>query len=53
MLVFFSIFVLPMISSSVFEALINFKSKEIVTHGASLEDRWADVQAPASIRAAL
>lgn len=53
MLVFFSIFVLPMISSSVFEAPINFKSKEIVTHGAPFADRWADVPAPASIRAAI
>jgi len=34
-----------------FEAPINFKSKEIVTQGAPLAALWADVPAPASIKA--
>ena len=49
--VFFNIFVNPVISSPIFDAPINFKSKEIVTQGAPLAALWAAVPAPASISA--
>ena len=49
--VFFKIFTLPIISSPIFDAPINFKSKEIVTQGAFSADLCAAVPAPASINA--
>ena len=49
--VFFNIFVKPIISSPTFEEPINFKSKEIVTHGAFSAALCAAVPAPASIKA--
>ena len=51
MFVFFNIFVNPVISSPTLEVPINFKSKEIVTHGALSEALCAAVPAPASINA--
>ena len=50
-LVFFKIFTLPMISSPILDAPMNFKSKEIVTHGEFSADLWAAVPAPASTNA--
>ena len=38
-LVFFRIFTFPIISSPTFDAPINYKSNEIVTHGAFSADR--------------
>ena len=49
--VFFRILTCPMISSPTFDAPINFKSNEIVTHGALPAERCAAVPAPASINA--
>ena len=49
--VFFRMFTVPIISSPTFDAPINFKSKEIVTHGAFFETLYAAVPAPASISA--
>ena len=49
--VFFKIFTWPIISSFFLDVPINFKSKEIVTHGALPADRWAAVPAPASTKA--
>ena len=50
-LVFLRIFTLPIISSPIFDVLINLRSSEIVTHGALSADLWAAVPAPASIKA--
>ena len=44
--VFLSILTFPIISSSTFDAPINFKSNEIVTHGEFSADLWAAVPAP-------
>ena len=41
--VFFRIFTLPVISSPIFDAPINFRSKDIVTHGAFSADLCAAV----------
>ena len=50
-LVFLRIFTLPIISSPIFDAPINFRSKDIVTHGALSTDLCAAVPAPASTNA--
>ena len=49
--VFFRILTLPKILLPILEDPINFISKEIVTHRLLLADRWAEVPAPASIKA--
>ena len=49
--VFFRILTLPIISSPIFDAPINFKSNEIVTHGALSAALCAAVPAPESISA--
>ena len=51
MFVFFRIFVVPIISSPILEAPINFKSKEIVTQGAPSAVLCAAVPDPASTSA--
>ena len=47
--VFFKILTFPIISSPIFEIPINFKSNEIVTHGALSAALSAAVPAPESI----
>ena len=49
--VFFKIFVYPIISSPILDDPINFRSREIVTHGILSAALWAAVPAPESIKA--
>ena len=51
--VFFNIFIFPTILSPILELPMNFKSNEIVTHGELFDALWAEVPAPASIKAAI